>query len=395
MNELLQQHGCSNVFTVPEGLRELMSDISREVLRAQPTRIYDFIANYLSVLLITREHGILAVRILDDLCDCKPSVSEHLIQIGFNQPEAEQLAQIIKQEIEGDEPTEGTEKVKELEILKRILSTNPLDEDMTAKVCQITRNAYRDYWYKKKLLEQSLKVQADEPWEVAAQHTLEIYKKTKPSFTELTRATEKIQAAYRGYYIRKNMIRHLKLEEKKKKQSPKVELLGAPLDIAGSREIELGHVIDIKEQVHEDDVDNLFGEVIKDDLGLKYDPQKTIAHTPDISSSFDRKESLNDDSWMARQERGQSRMVPATVIEFPGAKDYSDSVEAEQEYYKATSESTYDTAKEVPEEIEADDAVSVAKSVETEGDADTAFTSDVENTEYVDTEDNEVEESVQ
>lgn len=43
----------------------------------------------------------------------------------------------------------------------------------------------------------------------------------------------------------------------------------------------------------------------------------------------------------------------------------------------------------------ADDAVSVAKSVETEGDADTAFTSDVENTEYVDTEDNEVEESVQ
>lgn len=31
MNELLQKHGCSAVFTVPEGLKELMGDISREV----------------------------------------------------------------------------------------------------------------------------------------------------------------------------------------------------------------------------------------------------------------------------------------------------------------------------------------------------------------------------
>lgn len=52
------------------------------------------------------------------------------------------------------------------------------------------------------------------------------------------------QAAYRGYYVRKNMIRLTKQDEKKKKkQSPKVELFGAPVDIAGSREIELGHVI--------------------------------------------------------------------------------------------------------------------------------------------------------
>lgn len=31
MNELLQKHGCANVFSIPEGLKELMSDISREV----------------------------------------------------------------------------------------------------------------------------------------------------------------------------------------------------------------------------------------------------------------------------------------------------------------------------------------------------------------------------
>lgn len=33
MNDLLQKHGCSNIFTIPEGLKELMSDISREVSR--------------------------------------------------------------------------------------------------------------------------------------------------------------------------------------------------------------------------------------------------------------------------------------------------------------------------------------------------------------------------
>lgn len=35
----------------------------------------------------------------------------------------------------------------------------------------------------------------EEPWEIAAEHTLELYKKTKPSFSELTRATEKIQVS--------------------------------------------------------------------------------------------------------------------------------------------------------------------------------------------------------
>ncbi|XP_028166465.1 uncharacterized protein LOC114357165 [Ostrinia furnacalis] len=274
MNELLQEHGCSNVFSIPEGLRELMCDISREVLREQPQKIFDFIANYLSVLLITREHGILSLRILEDLCDCKPSVTEHLMQLGMERAQAEMLSQVIKEEVEGFEPIEGREKVKEMQIMKKILQRTVLDEDMAAKVCQISRNAYRDYWYRKKLLEKSMKVQPDEPWEIAAQHTLELYKKTKPSFTELTRATEKIQAAYRGYHIRKNLLTHLK--PKKKKMGPKVELLGPPIDVAASREIDLGPMIDIK--VQEDDVNTMFDEYAGEKLGLGYDPMKTITH---------------------------------------------------------------------------------------------------------------------
>jgi hypothetical protein len=63
--------------------------------------------NYLSVLIITREHGVLAMKILDDLCDCKPSVSEHLMQLGMGKEQADTVAEIIKEEIEGFAPTEG------------------------------------------------------------------------------------------------------------------------------------------------------------------------------------------------------------------------------------------------------------------------------------------------
>lgn len=64
----------------------------------------------------------------------------------------------------------------------------------------------------------------------------------------------------------------------------------------------------------------MFEEVKKDDLGLKYDPQKTIAHVPEVSTAPTQRQSVEDDNWNARQDRVQSRMVPAKNIEFPGSK---------------------------------------------------------------------------
>ncbi|XP_046966884.1 uncharacterized protein LOC124534887 [Vanessa cardui] len=276
MNDLLQKHGCANVFSIPEGLKELMSDVTREVLREQPPKIYDFISNYLSVLLITREHGIMAVKIMDDLCDCRPSVSEHLIQLGLQIGESQILSQIIKEEIEGFQPSEGKETIKEYDIIKKILKKIPLDEVMAAKVCQVARNAFRDYWYRKQTMEK-LKIKPKEPWDVAAQRTLELYKRTKPSPSELARATEKIQAAYRGYYVRRNLLRHLR--PKSKKKSPKVNLPGPPLDVAASREIDLGPLINIK--VREDNINAMFDDHVTEKLGLHYDPMTALTHVPD------------------------------------------------------------------------------------------------------------------
>ncbi|KAH9638053.1 hypothetical protein HF086_014914 [Spodoptera exigua] len=183
MNELLQKHGCSNVFSVPEGLKELMSDIT---------------PNYLAALLITREHGVMAVKILDELCDCRPTVSEHLLQLGLNREEASELATIIKTEIEGHEPVEG-----------------------------------------------------------------------KGMSTYFSR----------GYHLRRNVLKHLTADKKMRKRSRMDEMPGPPLDVAHSREIDLGPVVNVK--IKEDDVNKMFEDEKIQKFGMQYDPMKTITHTDD------------------------------------------------------------------------------------------------------------------
>lgn len=49
----------------------------------------------------------MAVKILDELCDCHPTVSEHLLQLGLEREDAKELATIIKNEIEASKPVEG------------------------------------------------------------------------------------------------------------------------------------------------------------------------------------------------------------------------------------------------------------------------------------------------
>ncbi|XP_041980624.1 uncharacterized protein LOC121734210 [Aricia agestis] len=253
MNELLQKHGCSNVFSIPDGLKELMSDISREVIREQPADILQFITNYLSALITTREHGVMAVRILDDLCDCRPSLSEHLMQMGLPEDEAKDIANIISEEIEGFEPADEKDKIKESKILGCILKKMPLDEEMAAKVCEIARNAYRDYWYKKNVEAEKINPKS-EPWEIAARHTLAKYKNSRPTMQEMNQAAEKIQAAYKGYHDRKSLPHYSKQHDI---LIPKNYSLPSTLT-TGSRTIDFGHIINIK--VQEDNIEALFDE---------------------------------------------------------------------------------------------------------------------------------------
>lgn len=69
MNYTLQLHGEKLVYPVPDGLQELVMDMAREVLRAQPEQIVPFLAEYLSALLITREATRDAIKIVDEALD--------------------------------------------------------------------------------------------------------------------------------------------------------------------------------------------------------------------------------------------------------------------------------------------------------------------------------------
>lgn len=57
MNYLMFHQSAEGQFLrVPDGLKQLMSDISREVLREQPENIYEFVADYLEEMTLAREH---------------------------------------------------------------------------------------------------------------------------------------------------------------------------------------------------------------------------------------------------------------------------------------------------------------------------------------------------
>lgn len=57
MNYTLQTHEGKHIFPIPDGLKELSSDIIREVLRHQPEKINEFIADYLEMMMVVRDQA--------------------------------------------------------------------------------------------------------------------------------------------------------------------------------------------------------------------------------------------------------------------------------------------------------------------------------------------------
>ncbi|KAL2742434.1 sperm surface protein Sp17-like [Vespula maculifrons] len=83
MDATLQKHGAKHIYKVPEGLRELCTDITREVLRSQPREMYSFIADYIDVLLITRENAKVAVKIITNILKGTHTIMNILCQTGL------------------------------------------------------------------------------------------------------------------------------------------------------------------------------------------------------------------------------------------------------------------------------------------------------------------------
>jgi hypothetical protein len=107
---MLQRHCARYIYVVPDGLRELMSDISREVapplrphlsrsvqvLRSQPEDIYTFIADYLDALLITRENARVSARFVQYMTEASETIVELLSRAGMSREKADSAAEVIQ-----------------------------------------------------------------------------------------------------------------------------------------------------------------------------------------------------------------------------------------------------------------------------------------------------------
>ncbi|KAI4458787.1 ropporin-1-like protein [Holotrichia oblita] len=225
MDAMLQKRCAKYIYVVPEGLRELMSDISREVIRSQPTHIYTFIADYLDALMITRENARVAARLVDSIIRIGTTTVELLLETGLTKQAADRMAAIIQNafkqymaskknapsqlgtelavSIEG----EGDELGEEQEMVATIMEEYGERIENEEAAARIVQNAFRMFKARHDKEKQMLSGIID--WRVAARSAIYLYRKSGVTYEEANKAATLIKAAYKGYYTRRIMKRLL------------------------------------------------------------------------------------------------------------------------------------------------------------------------------------------
>ncbi|XP_052752330.1 uncharacterized protein LOC113522673 [Galleria mellonella] len=189
MEDLLQsQIKDSCKLALPEGLQDLMSDISREVLRVQPQNLCQFIARYLSALLVTRENLHIASRVCSNIYEgsCNPELEDELRYIGLNEEDVASAKTVIMKHFETGQVNEG-------KLMMKLIKETSIDNAQLAAVQRAVRNAFRRHQINNTTIYQSSSESSDEVTR-AASHTLQLYHKTKPTDNECHLMTQKIQS---------------------------------------------------------------------------------------------------------------------------------------------------------------------------------------------------------
>ncbi|CAH1176298.1 unnamed protein product [Phaedon cochleariae] len=220
MNVMLQRHAAKHIYIVPDGLRELMTDISREVLRSDPTNMYTFIADYLEALLLTRENARVAARLVQSITEITTTTCEFLKNTGMEIVDVKRIVSIIrrtfKSRIKDDAEhialDRTTEEFDEINIISDIINEADISPEQGEEAARIIQRAYREFKVRKEKERELLSGMID--WRVAARSAIYLYRQTGVTNEEANRAATLIKAAYKGYYTRKVMK---KLAEESKK----------------------------------------------------------------------------------------------------------------------------------------------------------------------------------
>lgn len=209
MNFLLhQQRSPGAVVPIPEDLRPLMEEMSREVLRAQPQDVVHFLADYLEERLVRRENLRLAERVVDNVLDHSLEIVALLETAGIDAERAEAAVKCIRQEFHRHFETRTDderlrEAFRERQVLDRLVKECGFSEQEARRASAIIEQAYRTFYYRNAYKAEPQPSARDQDWRQAAKHSLAIYAQTGPTKEQMEAAAIRIQAAYRGYFSRK------------------------------------------------------------------------------------------------------------------------------------------------------------------------------------------------
>ncbi|CAH1115454.1 unnamed protein product [Psylliodes chrysocephalus] len=210
MDPTLQRHAAKCIYIIPDGLKELMSDISREVLRTQPQNMYAFIADYLEALLLTRENARVAARLIQSVTEIAETTMEFLQKTGMHKSLVDKVVGIMDRQFKKrvfDERNasqlEQGEYVDEANMISDILSDVELEEGAMQESIAIIQRAYRRFKQRKETEKTLLTGMID--WRIAARSAIKLYRQTGVTNEEARRAATLIKAAYKGYYTRRIM----------------------------------------------------------------------------------------------------------------------------------------------------------------------------------------------
>lgn len=211
MNVLLQRHCAKHIYILPDGLKELMSDISREVLRCNPTNIYSFIADYLDALIITRENARVAARLVQSIMEITTTTCDFLKNTGIPRKEADSIVEVIQRTFKKYlrdcpvvyGPEDEVVEIEEANIVSTIIDTAQVPIEIGEEAARIIQHAYRNFKQRREKEKELLCGVID--WRVAARSAIRLYRRLNVTNEEASRAATLIKAAYKGYYTRRAM----------------------------------------------------------------------------------------------------------------------------------------------------------------------------------------------
>jgi IQ calmodulin-binding motif len=204
MNLHLHHHRkLSEILPIPEGLRELMADITREVLRFQPHNIEAFIADYLESMLLTRELYQIASQTVEDVVDSSFQIVELLQKNGISEQLAESAVNVIKEEFKSHfAEMDEDEPLKELNIINRLIEECKLTVDQAHKASEVIESAWVHYYQRNK--NDFAKIGPDFTHHDAVKKTLMVYQKSKTvNNSALNKSGKVLDAGFQGYFKQK------------------------------------------------------------------------------------------------------------------------------------------------------------------------------------------------